>query len=100
MSWNKLDLSDEIVAAMQADRDNGMTLAKIAQKYGVSCTAVQNRVVDKVTPAVLMDSKAYRLPDNFEKEWNDARCRLWGLRPGWIDEWNVARERILKGVRA
>lgn len=95
MSWNKLDLSDEIVAAMQADRDRGMTYAKIAAKYGISETAVCARVVDRETKAVLLDSKSYRLTGDFAKRWNEARYRIWGIRPGWYDEWNEARQKIL-----
>ena len=95
---NKMELSDEIIAAMQADRDNKMTLAQIAKKYGISTTAVRNRVTDKDKPAKI-EKKKYSLDPNFVRRWNAVRYRVLGIRPGWCDEWNEVRTRILAGKK-
>ena len=82
-------------AAMQRDRDDGMSVEEIAKKYNVGNVTVYTYTCsNKPTKNQALKESRFRL--GFASEWNRARYMLLlGLRPAWPDEWNAARARIL-----
>ena len=60
-----IKLGDEQKKAIQEDYDSGMTYAKIAQKHGMSQSAVWRVLTVRERGEVVMASKLHTLPDNF-----------------------------------
>ena len=83
-------------AAMQNDRDSGMTVMDIARKYNVSKTTVGKRTVNNRKRDGEKDLGHNHFPAGFAREWNMARLKLLGLRPEWMDEWNIARLTLIR----
>lgn len=85
-------------AAMQRDRDDGISVAEIAKKYCVSRVTVYNYTCSN-DPTKNQALKESRFREGFIQEWNSARyVILLGLRSTWPDEWNAARFKLL-GVK-
>ena len=82
-------------AAMQRDRDDGMSVAEIAKKYRVSRVTVYKYTCPNKPMTTDPSQKVSRQRD-FASQWNEVRFAiLLGLSTAWIDEWNIARARIL-----
>ena len=75
----KLNLTADDARDMQALYDGGMSVKNIAAKYGISDTAVKNRVVQREREYRHPDVPRY-LPADFPKRWNEARFRLMGTK--------------------
>lgn len=82
-------------AAMQRDRDAGMSAEEISKKYRVSKVTVYQYTCSNKPMKTKPSEKASR-QRGFASQWNEVRYAiLLGLRTEWIDEWNAARFRIL-----
>lgn len=92
-------VTDEMRKAMQADFDKGMSHATIAKRYGVSERTVERQVEVRYTESSIIEKRFSEVPDDFEEQWNAARFRVLGIRPEWIDEWDEARQKLLKGAQ-
>ena len=99
MAFHRIHITDEIIASMQADRDRGMSIARIAHKYGYSEGVVFSRTVVRECLDADIDIKARVMPKDFAEQWNAARCRLWGMLPEWYGEWNTVRHQILGEIK-
>lgn len=85
--------------AMQRDRDDGMSVEEIAEKYNVGKVTVYTYTCsNKPMKRQALKDRRFRL--GFASEWNRARYLLQlGLRPAWPDEWNTVRQQILGEIK-
>lgn len=68
----RLSLTKDDARNMQALYDSGMTIKAIAERYGISATAVMNRI----EPREEMRSPKTSVPPDFARRWDEARFKV------------------------
>ena len=74
VGFKRLSLTEDDERDMQALYDSGLTIKQIAERYGISCTAVRNRIETKQD--MMCDKTS--VPPDFARRWDEARFRLLG----------------------